>query len=211
MTSSVPARRAALQDPEVAAQMARRWWLFLVTGSLWILFSLIVFRFDLDSVTAVGIAVGAVCFAAGVNEFLTLGVTSGGWKVVRAVLGVLFVVIGIVALAYPDRTFVEVAAIFSFFLVLKGAFDAMYGLMSRGEAEYWWVGLIIGTIEILLGFWAAGNFGREAVLLVVWIGAGALARGVTELTLAAALHRINKEGLPPAGAISAPPGTAAPA
>ena len=81
------------------------------------------------------------------------------------------------ALAYPDRTFTEVAAIFSFFLVLKGAFDAMYGLMSKDENEFWWVGLIAGMIEILLSLWAAGNFGREAVLLVVWIGAGALARG----------------------------------
>jgi uncharacterized membrane protein HdeD (DUF308 family) len=197
MSASVPARRAALQDPEVAARAARRWWLFLITGSLWILFSLIVFRFDIDSVTAVGIAVGALCFAAGVNEFLSLAATSGGWKAVRAILGVLFVVIGVVALAYPDRTFTEVAAIFSFFLVLKGAFDAMYGLMSKDENEFWWVNLVVGTIEILLGFWAAGNFGREAVLLVVWIGAGALARGVTELTLAVALYRINKEGLPP--------------
>jgi uncharacterized membrane protein HdeD (DUF308 family) len=197
MSTSIPARRTALQDPEVAARAARRWWLFLITGSLWILFSLIVFRFDLHSVTAVGIAVGALCFAAGLNEFLTLGATSGGWKVVRVILAVLFVVIGVVALAYPHRTFTEVAAIFSFFLVLKGAFDAMYALMSKDEVEFWWVGLIVGTIEILLGFWAAGNFGREAVLLVVWIGAGALARGVTELTLAVALHRINKEGLPP--------------
>lgn len=207
--SSVPARRAALQDPEVAARIARRWWLFIVTGSLWILFSLIVFRFDLKSVTAVGIAVGALCFAAGVNEFLNLGATSGGWKVVRVILGVLFVVIGIVALAYPDRTFVEVAAIFSFFLVLKGAFDAMYGLMSRDEVEYWWVNLIVGTVEILLGFWAAGNFGREAVLLVVWIGAGALARGITELTLAAALYRIHKGG-PPAQAEATRPAAAMP-
>src|SRR5687767_13620317 len=204
MGVSVPGRRQALQDAAVAARVARRWWLFIVTGSLWILFSLIVFRFDLDSVTAVGIAVGAVCIAAGVNEFLNLAATSGGWKLVRTVLGILFVLIGIVALAYPDRTFVEVAAIFSFFLVLKGAFDAMYALMSKGENELWWVGLIVGAIEILLGFWAAGNFGREAVLLVVWIGAAALARGVTELTLAVALHRINKEGPPPDGDRLAP-------
>jgi uncharacterized membrane protein HdeD (DUF308 family) len=202
--SSVPSRRAALEDPEVAARVARRWWLFLVTGSLWIIFSLIVFRFDLDSVTAVGIAVGALCFAAGLNEFLTLGATGGGWKVVRVILGVLFVVIGIVALAYPHRTFVEVAAIFSFFLVLKGAFDAMFALMTKDENDLWWIGLIVGAAEILLGFWAAGNFGREAVLLVVWIGAGALARGITELTLAVALYRINKEGPPATPAPPAP-------
>ena len=175
---------------------ARYWWLFLVTGSLWILFSLVVFRFNINTVTGIGIAIGAVCIAAGVNEMLAIGASSGGWKVVRGVLGVLFVLIGIVALAYPDRTFVEVAAIFSFFLVLKGGFDVVTALLLRREVDLWWVPLLVGVAEILLGFWAAGNFGREAVLLVVWVGAAALARGVMEIVLAIRLREIGRPGAP---------------
>ena len=175
---------------------ARYWWLFLVTGSLWILFSLVVFRFNINTVTGIGIAIGAVCIAAGVNEMLAIGASSGGWKVVRGVLGVLFVLIGIVALVYPNRTFVEVAAIFSFFLVLKGGFDVVTALLLRREVDLWWVPLLVGVAEILLGFWAAGNFGREAVLLVVWVGAAALARGVMEIVLAIRLREIGRPGAP---------------
>jgi uncharacterized membrane protein HdeD (DUF308 family) len=175
---------------------ARYWWLFLVTGSLWILFSLLIFRFNIDTVTGIGIAIGAVCIAAGVNELLTVGASSGGWKVVRGVLGVLFVLIGIVALVYPNRTFVEVAAIFSFFLVLKGGFDIVSALVVRREVDLWWVPLLVGVAEVLLGFWAAGNFGREAVLLVVWVGAAALARGVMEIVLAIRLREIGRPGVP---------------
>ena len=175
---------------------ARYWWLFLVTGSLWILFSLLVFRFNIDTVTGIGIAVGAVCIAAGINELFAVGASSGGWKVVRGVLGVLFVLIGIVALAYPNRTFVEVAAIFSFFLVLKGGFDVVTALVLRREVDLWWVALLVGVAEILLGFWAAGNFGREAVLLVVWVGAAALARGVMEIVLAIRLREVGRPGAP---------------
>ena len=47
-----------------------------------------------------------------------------------------------------------------------------------------------GRAEILLAFWAAGNFGREAVLLVVWVGAAALARGVMEIALALRLYSL---------------------
>lgn len=175
---------------------ARYWWLFLVTGSLWILFSLVVFRFNINTVTGIGIAIGAVCIAAGVNELLAVGASSGGWKVVRGVLGVLFVLIGIVALVYPNRTFVEVAAIFSFFLVLKGSFDIVSALVLRREVDLWWVPLLVGVAEVLLGFWAAGNFGREAVLLVVWVGAAALARGVMEIVLAIRLREIGRPGAP---------------
>jgi uncharacterized membrane protein HdeD (DUF308 family) len=178
------------------AEGARPWWLFLVTGSLWLVFSLVVFRFNINSVTGIGIAVGAVCIAAGINEFIAVGASSGGWKVVRAVLGVLFALVGIVALVYPHRTFAEVAAIFSFFLLLKGGFDMFTALMLRHQTDVWWAPFLVGVVEILLAFWAAGNFGRESVLLVVWVGAAAMARGVTELVLAFRL-RDTAGGIPP--------------
>ena len=53
-------------------------WLFLVTGSLWLLFALIVFRFNIDTVTGIGIAVGAFCIVAGINEFMAVGASRGG-------------------------------------------------------------------------------------------------------------------------------------
>ena len=67
-------------------------------------------------------------------------------------------------------------------------FDAFAALTLRAVVDLWWIGLIVGAVEILLAFWAAGNFGREAVLLVVWVGAAALARGVMEIALALRLH-----------------------
>jgi uncharacterized membrane protein HdeD (DUF308 family) len=203
MTTGYSPRRDLRVDVEdLAPQWGRHWWIFIVTGSLWLLFSLIVFRFNLDTVTAVGIAVAAVCIVAGINELFAVSASRGGWKVARIVLGVLFSLIGIVALAYPNRTFAEVAAIFSFFLLLKGAFDIFTALMLRKDVDLWWVPLIVGGAEVLLAFWAAGNFGREAVLLVVWVGAAALARGVTEIVLAFRLRDLGR-GAPsdPAGAL----------
>jgi uncharacterized membrane protein HdeD (DUF308 family) len=191
-----PGRGTGLDVDDLSSDASRLWWLYLVTGSLWLIFGLVVFRFNINTVTGIGIAVGAFCIVAGVNEFMAVGASRGGWKVVRAILGVLFVLIGIVALAYPHRTFVEVAAIFSFFLLLKGGFDMFMALMLRRELDIWWVPLTVGVLEILLAFWAAGNFGREAVLLVVWVGAASLARGVTEMVLAFRLRDLGR-GAPP--------------
>lgn len=202
MTTRYPGPGLRRDVDDLAADAARYWWLFIVTGSLWLLFSLLVFRFNINSVTGIGIAIGAFCIAAGINEFLAIGASSGGWKAVRAGLGVLFALIGIVALAYPNRTFVEVAAIFSFFLLIKGSFDMLTALMVRKEVDLWWVPFLVGVAEILLAFWAAGNFGREAVLLVVWVGAAALARGVMEIVLAIRLREVGR---------AAPPGPVAPA
>ena len=89
----------------------------------------------------------------------------------------------------------EVAAIFSFFLLFKGGFDMVTALMLREDMEFWWVPLIVGVLEILLAFWAAGNFGRESVLLAVWVGAAALARGVTEIVLGLRLRKLDGASL----------------
>jgi uncharacterized membrane protein HdeD (DUF308 family) len=196
-TAYSPRRDLRIHVEDLDPAWGRRWWIFIVTGSMWLLFSLVVFRFDIHSVAAVAVAVAVLCISAGVNEFFAIGASTGGWKVARATLGGLFSLVGVIALVYPHRTFAEVAAIFSFFLLIKGAFDIFTALMLRRELDVWWVPLLVGVAELLLAFWAAGNFGREAVLLVVWVRAAALARGVTEIVLAFRLRDL-AHGEPPA-------------
>ena len=43
-----------------------------------------------------------------------------------------------------------------------------------------------GIVEVLLGFWAAGYYGRSIVLLVAWVGISCLIRGITEVIFAQA-------------------------
>jgi uncharacterized membrane protein HdeD (DUF308 family) len=40
------------------------WWLFLVTGVAWLLVSLIVLRFDVTSIAAVGVLLGVIFLTA---------------------------------------------------------------------------------------------------------------------------------------------------
>ena len=69
------------------------------------------------------------------------------------ILGLLFVVVGVLALVYPHRTFVEVAAIFAFFLGIKGFFDMMVAFMSRARDRP-----LVGD--------AAGRCGRDPARLL---------------------------------------------
>jgi uncharacterized membrane protein HdeD (DUF308 family) len=203
MTPTHAQGRGLYRDPEdLSPGAASIWWLFLITGAAWLLFSLIIFRFNIDTVTGIGILVGVFCIVAAVNELMEISASNGGWKVVRVALAVLFAIIGIAALAYPHRTFVEIAAIFAFILLFKGMFDIVTALMLRKDADLWWIPLIVGVMEVLLAFWAAGNFGRESVLLVVWVGAAALARGVTEIVLAFRLRDLNRDEPPERAAVA---------
>jgi uncharacterized membrane protein HdeD (DUF308 family) len=165
------------------------WWVFLIPAAIWFLFAIIVFRFDWSSVSSISILFGIVMIFAGIEELFTIGSTDGGWKIAYGLLGAAFIVIGIVAFVHPGGTFKALAAVLSFYFIIKGAFTVVVALMSHGE-DMWWLMLLIGLAELLLGFWAAGDFGNRQILLIVWVGAAALARGLTMTLLAFRLRGV---------------------
>jgi uncharacterized membrane protein HdeD (DUF308 family) len=195
-----------IEEEELAESASRFWWLYLITGILWLWVTLIILRLNLDTVYAISILFGFVAIGAGINEFIGMGASSRGWKIVHASLGVIFIVAGVVAFFRPQGTFVALASIVAWVLLFKGIFDIVLALMVH-PAHLWWVGLIVGVIEILLAFWAAGYFRGSALLLVVWVAALTLMRGVTEIILAFRLRHLKKAGggtgdVPPTAAVA---------
>jgi len=182
-----------LEEREVAEGAARLWWLFLLTGIAWLVFALAVFQWDFTTVYAISYLFGFVALLAGVNEFMSMGVWTTGWKIGHGFLGALFIIAGIWALVHPHNAFSTLAALVGFFLLFKGIFDIMVSFVAKSQFELWWLQLVLGIIEVLLAFWVAGDFKKKAILLVVYVGIVALTRGITELFLAFKLHRIKKE------------------
>jgi uncharacterized membrane protein HdeD (DUF308 family) len=166
------------------ARVLPPWWLMLITGIGWMLVGLIVLRFDYTSVSAISLLFGFVAIAAGVLEIGVLILAQGWWKLLHGLLVVVFFVAGIVAFIHPGNTFAALAAVFSFFLIFAGTMDIIISISARDEIEVWWLQLIGGIIELALGFWAAGYYGRSAVLLIAWVAAFTIIRGVRDIVLA---------------------------
>lgn len=160
------------------------WWLFLITGLAWTLVGLILLRFDYTSVHAISLLFGFVMIAAGVIEVFMIFMASGWWKLLNAVLALAFLVAGGVAFVHPGDTFLALAAVFSFFILFAGIMDIIQSISSRHEIEVWWLQLIGGIIEVALAFWAAGDWGRSSILLIAWIAAFTIIRGVRDIVFA---------------------------
>ena len=160
------------------------WWLMLITGISWTLVALILLRFDYTSVSSISILFGFVALFAGAAEIGVLFMAAGWMKLLHAVLAIVYIVAGIVAFIHPGDTFLALAAIFSFFLVFAGTFDIIIAISTRHEIEVWWLQLIGGIVELALGIWAAGYYGRSATLLIAWVAAFAIIRGVRDIVLA---------------------------
>jgi uncharacterized membrane protein HdeD (DUF308 family) len=181
-----------LTSPPREPALGRWWWVLLVTGILWILFGLFVLQAHYDSAVAIGTVVGVWLIFAGVGDLMEAGLLEG-WRWLHLLLGVLFVIGGVAALTKPFQTFMVLAALIGFFLVIKGTVDFVTALMVRHELDLWWMTLIAGVIQILLGGWAIGYPGRSSALLIVWVGFGALLRGVTEIIAAFRVRRLPAE------------------
>ena len=171
-----------------AAEAARYWWLFLITGGAWLLFSVIVFRFDWTSVKSISILFGIVMLGAALNELGNARGSHGWWRAAHGFLSIVFIVIAIVSFFHPGDTFDALAGIISFYFIFKGMFDVALSISERGEVDLWWLRLLLGLAELVVGFWAAGDFGHRQILVVVFVGAAALTRGITEILFAFSLR-----------------------
>lgn len=165
------------------------WWLYLITGALWFVIAWVVLRFDVRSVATISVLAGTVILLAGIAELFN-AFTARSWRWLHAVLGVVFVITGIIAYFRPGGTFAMLAAFIGWYLLFKGMLDIILAFATKDVNDAWWLGLIVGIVEVFLGFWAAGSYGRSATLLVVFVGAIALTRGITDIVLAFELRKV---------------------
>jgi uncharacterized membrane protein HdeD (DUF308 family) len=168
------------------------WWMFLITGIAWLIIALIVLRFDITSIATVGALLGVVFLIAGLNEGM-IAVVSPSWKWAHFALGILYLIGGFLAFASPYDAFWALASILGFLLVLKGSLDVIVSAMTKDVNEFWWLGLVTGILELLLGFWASQQlFPARAALILIWVGFAALLRGITEIAMALQIRRLHK-------------------
>lgn len=168
------------------------WWVFLVMGIGWVIVSLVVLAFDPTSAAAIGWMTAAVLIVAGLDEGFT-ALTTSGWRWLHAVLGLVLFTLGVGALLDPFQTFGILALFVGWYLVLKGTVDIIISVAGRGEVPLWGLLLASGVAQVLIGMWAVGYPGRSAWLLILWVGLGALLRGITEIVLAFQLRHFVRD------------------
>ncbi len=174
-------------DPDIHGAvrgMTDNWWVFLVTGLAWFIISLIVLRMNVASVATVGLLMGVVFLASGIEEFFIASFRSS-WRWARVLMGVIFVAGAIWSFVTPFGAFWSLATVLGFLLIFKGTLDIVESVVSQPANPIWWLGIVTGILEVGLGFWATQQyFPARALLLLLWVGFYAMFRGISEIVLA---------------------------
>jgi uncharacterized membrane protein HdeD (DUF308 family) len=202
MSVSEPERPRTL-DPQrfgedARAQMRRwtdKWWIFVLVGIAWVVVSVLVLRMNETSITTVGVLLGVVFLAAAVEEFVVAYIRSS-WRWAHILLGILFVVGAIWCFVRPNEAFWSLAAVFGLLLILRGTFDIVASTASNKVNPIWGLGLVVGILEILLGFWASQQlFPARAALVLLWVGFFAMFRGIQAIVIGFEVRSFGRESL----------------
>ena len=182
----------------IAREGARYWWLFLVSGVLWLLIAWMVLRLNTTSIATVGVLLGVVFLFAAVNEVGQATLSPGGWKVWHYIMAVIFLLGGLYGFVRPVNTFFALASVLGLILIFYGAFEIIQGFASRAVNPYWWLNLITGILLVLLAFWVSGSdrvyaLAQRTYLLLFWVGFFALFRGFSQIFMAFAVRHAGTE------------------
>jgi uncharacterized membrane protein HdeD (DUF308 family) len=186
----MPDSRTGAMSRDAVRGLTSSWWLFLIIGILWILFGMFVLSYNVGSLLALAVFAGVTFLMTGVTQIMA-ATRAHDWRWLYLVGGALSIIAGIMALVWPHQTLLVLALILAWFLVFKGIVDIVGALTNHGR-PYWWLGLILGILELLLGIWAAGYPGRSLFVFVNLVGVYAIFYGFTELFAAFDLRGLGR-------------------
>jgi uncharacterized membrane protein HdeD (DUF308 family) len=182
----------------IAREGARYWWLFLISGVLWLLIAWMVLRLNATSITTVGVLLGVVFLLSAINEVGMASLAPGGWKLWHYLLAVIFFLGALYGFVRPVNTFFALASVLGLILIFYGAFEIIQGFASRATNPYWWLNLIMGILLVLLAFWVSESdrmfaLAQRTYLILFWVGFLALFRGFSQIFLAFTVRHTGHE------------------
>ena len=185
--SAIPSLR------EGARGVTGYWWVLLIAGIAWLGVALVILQFDQASVATVGVLVGLMFLALGI-ENLALARLDVPMRWAWALFGVLFLVSAIVCFADPTDTFAGLADMVGFLFLVVGVWWMVRAFLERAISPLWWLGLISGILMTALAFWTSGQFFIEkAYVLLVFAGIWALMQGVITIVRAFEIRAVRDE------------------
>jgi uncharacterized membrane protein HdeD (DUF308 family) len=127
---------------------------------LTVFYGLLVMSLRPVAIATVAVLAAIAFLVAGVGQVLLGGGLEVPWRWFAYAGGVIAIVAGIAAFAWPGLTLVVLAVITAWAFVVNGLVR-LVSTLAQSKRDLWWLGLVVGAAELLLGLWAIGSPGRE--------------------------------------------------
>jgi uncharacterized membrane protein HdeD (DUF308 family) len=176
-------------DVNEAEEVAKSWWLFLLSGIVSLVFGALILSIDW-TLNGLAAFVGTLFIIQGAAYLLTRPL-DGGTRSTNVVAGLAGIAAGIAVLVWPDRGLYTVAVFVGVWIVVSGVLHVVGAFVNR-FAPMWWLVLAIGLIEIPIGIWALRRPGLTLAVLITLAGAWAIVVGAWQCLIAFEVRNLPK-------------------
>jgi uncharacterized membrane protein HdeD (DUF308 family) len=162
--------------PDTDAGSGRGW--FIALGVVLFILGLVALYNAIDATLVTTIIVGWLLVIAGVANIVGAFMSGAGgwWRLLQGALGILYIVVGFDIIADPLAGAITLTIVIGAFLIADGVFRIVASFMDRRSSMVWMI--ILGIINILLGFWIWSGIPVSAVVIGVFVGLQLLIAGM---------------------------------
>ena len=165
--------------------LRRSWWVHVLRGVGAVLFGLIALLWPDITVGALVLVFGAYAVVDGIFEIVGafMGGTANESRLFRILRGVISIIAGIVAFAWPGITALALLYVVAIWALIIGVAEIVAAIRLRREIEGEWLLGISGLLSIVFGIIAI-LFPGAGILSLTWLlGIYAILFGVTLIAL----------------------------
>ncbi|MFN4142312.1 HdeD family acid-resistance protein [Aestuariivirga sp.] len=171
--------------------LAKNWWVLLLRGIASIAFGVLAFAWPGITIISLVILYGAYALVDGLfSLFAAIGGGSGAaprWWL--AVVGVVGVLAGLVAFAWPGLTALTLLLLIGAWAIVSGVFEILGAIRLRKEIDNEWMLILHGVITVLFGALLIAMPGPGALAMIWVIGAYAIVGGIILVILSFRLRQ----------------------
>ena len=172
----------------VAERLSRYWWFVLLNGLALIVAGLLIFSIDWDRET-LSAFIGGLFILEGAAGALSGGIDRTTRRT-NVVAGLLSIGAGVAIIVWPSPGLLAVAVFLGAWLIVMGTVTITAAFAARRILPYWWMGLLIGLLEIPLGVLALADPGATLAAIITVGGIWAVTVGVLRVVLSFEIKRL---------------------
>src|SRR5262245_18842769 len=170
--------------------LIRKWWLILLFGLALIVIGVLLLVNTNAAAFTLALLIAFGLFLAGIDSLVEAQRHRVRWP--SYLMAVIWIAIGVVAIAWPDVTLWALAVTIGVGLLIAGVTEAWLAVMMHRTLPSWGLWAIAGVLSAVAGvlciLWPDATVLVLAVLLGLWV----IFRGVVTVAFALALHHIRQ-------------------
>ncbi|MCU1659017.1 MAG: hypothetical protein JWO57_3673 [Pseudonocardiales bacterium] len=175
----------------LGGQVTRQWPRLAAVALLDLVIGVLALAWPGATVLVLALILGAILLVSGLTS-IAFGVRlrsagfGGGWPIG---LGAITAIAGIVCLFRPGSGVAAIALVAALWFLLSGATD-LARAFSVPDSRLWWG--FLGVLSVIAGIVLLVDLGAAILTIAIVVGVSFLLRGVTEMSIALQLRRLQR-------------------